>query len=202
MKSNVDLLNGNRIGYTRIPYISMTLKEYKEREQEMLQLLQARKGNIQKIYQEKSVKLETFDEMCDGRLKRGDTLVIANLFVLGDSIKEQIERLSTLGSIGVDLEICDMDVYTKTDSQIEVLQKLLMNIEKIAQYNKAPRKKGRPELQYPENADDIFYLVISGELNDNQAMEKLKLKRDKYYDFKRLYRQKCNDAYRSLSPDK
>lgn len=120
-------------------------------------------------------------------MRRGDTLVIANIFVLGDSISEQTERLSRLGSIGVDLEICDIDVCTKTDSQIEVLQKVLMNIEKIKEFNKAPRRKGRPELQYPENADDIFYLVPNGELGDTQAMEKLQLKRDKYYDFKRVY---------------
>lgn len=199
MNISADLFNGNKIGYIRIPFISPTLKEYKDREQEMLLLLQNGKDAIQKIYKEKSDKFEAFDEMCDGGLKRGDTLVITSTFVLGNSISEQVERLAILNSIGVDLEIYDIDVCTKTDSQIELIQKILMNIEKIKDFNQVPRKRGRPELKYPDNADEVFYLVLKGELNDIQAMEKLKLKRDKYYDFKRMYKQKCNDAYRGLS---
>lgn len=39
MNINKDIANGNKIGYIRIPHISLTLKEYKDRVQEMLQLL-------------------------------------------------------------------------------------------------------------------------------------------------------------------
>ena len=193
----------SKIGYIRVSAIDQN---------EARQVEALKKYNIDKFFTEKKSGKNTdrpeFKKMMD-YIREGDTIYIKDFSRLSRSTSDLLNIIEELKNKNVNLVSLKENLNTSTPTgklmltviaainefeRLNLLERQREGIE-IAKKNK--KYKGRKPIEKPKNWETIFKMYLKKEITANQAMDKLNLKRNIFYNFANA--EKGKDTYCSAS---
>lgn len=175
-----------------IAYIRVSTIE----QNESRQLEGLKKYNIDKIFEEKisakNMSRPKLQEMLDFA-REGDSIYIWDFSRLARSTKDLLEIVEKIKGKGINL----ISVKENLDTNTATGKLMLTMIGAINEFERANllerqkegiiiakqkgKYKGRKEIGYPENWNEIYGKWENREITSNEAMKKLNLKRNTFY---------------------
>jgi DNA invertase Pin-like site-specific DNA recombinase len=134
-----------------------------------------------------------------GFAREGDTIYIHSLDRLARSTKDLLSIVDELQSRGIHLASNKENINTSTATgklmltmigaiaEFERANMLERQKEGIAIAKEEGKYKGRKEIDYPANWNEVYSKWKSRELKGNEAMEQLGLKRNTFYKLVKEY---------------
>lgn len=182
-----------KIGYIRVS----TVDQNEGRQYEAMKSL-----GIEKFFEEKVSAKDTnrvkLNEMLEFA-RSGDTIYVKDFSRLARSTKDLLDIIDLLNSKDIKLISLKENLDTTTSTgklmitmigaiyQFERENTLERQREGIAIAKKDGKYKGRKEIEYPENWEDVYNRYKCRELKGNEAMEELKLKKTTFYKLVKKY---------------
>ena len=109
----------------------------------------------------------------------GADIIATNVPVINTTIHKDL-----LGTLITDVIISILNYETESDyEQRRTDQRQGIDLWKKTGITKTGRNYGRPKIELPENWDSIIKLVDKKEITKAEAMRRLNLKKNKYYEF-------------------
>lgn len=188
-------MTGTKVAYIRVSSIEQNLEQQKE-------LLE--KYGIDRWYEEKASAKDTnrpkFQEMMDW-VREGDTIYIRDFSRLARSTQDLLNITTELKEKGVKL-VSDKENIDSSTPHGELMLTMIGAINAFERANMLERQKegiaiakqkgvykGRKQIDFPSNWNDVYKQWKSREMNAKQAMEELKLKRTTFYKLAKEYEQ-------------
>lgn len=181
------------IGYIRVS----TIEQNEGRQIEGL-----KKYNIDKMFMEKVSAKDTNRPQLQAMLefaREGDTIYIHSLDRLARSTKDLLEIVETLQNKGIHLVSNKENIDTSTPTgrlmltmigaiaEFERANLLERQREGIAIAKAKGKFKGRKEIDFPSNWEEVYNKYKHREITGNKAMELMGLKRNTFYKLKKEY---------------
>lgn len=142
-------------------------------------------------------------------MREGDVLYILDLKRFGRTYKENMEQFAEitkdigaeviainaplinttqhkdlLGTLIADIILSVLNYEAESDYlQRRIDQKQGIDLWKKTKQTKTGRPYGRPKVERPENWDEVIALVETNQITKTEAMKKLNLKKNKFYEF-------------------
>jgi DNA invertase Pin-like site-specific DNA recombinase len=183
------------IGYVRVS----TVEQNDARQVEALS-----KHNIEKWFKEKVSAKDTNRPQLQAMLefaREGDTIYIHDFSRLARSTKDLLELIELLQAKGINLVSNKENIDTSTPTgklmltmigainEFERMNLLERQREGIALAKADGKYKGRKEIGYPSNWEDVYNQWKNRKITGNNAMELLGLKRNTFYKLVKDYEQ-------------
>ena len=109
----------------------------------------------------------------------GADIIATNVPVINTTIHKDL-----LGTLITDVIISILNYETESDyEQRRTDQRQGIDLWKKTKKTKSGRPYGRPKIELPENWNDIIKLVDNNEITKTEAMKRLNLKKNKFYEF-------------------
>lgn len=180
---------GKNIAYVRVSTVEQN---------EARQLAALRPHNIEKWFTEKvsgkNTQREQLAAMLD-YIREGDTLYITDFSRLSRSVGDLLNIMQQLESKGVRLVSLKENIDTHTATG-KLMTTIIAAINEFERENMLERQKegiacakgrgaykGRQAVQRPPEWSEVYSQYAQREISGNEAMKRLNLKRNKFYDF-------------------
>jgi DNA invertase Pin-like site-specific DNA recombinase len=183
------------IAYVRVS----TVEQNEDRQIEGL-----KKHNIDKWFEEKISAKDTNRPQLKAMIdysREGDTIFIHDLSRLARSTKDLLDIVEKLQKKGIELVSNKENIDTKTPtgklmltmigaiSEFERANMLERQREGIAIAKEEGKYKGRKKIDFPKDWEEVYKLYKCRQLKGNEAMERLGLKRNTFYNLIDEYEQ-------------
>jgi len=180
---------GKNIAYVRVSTVEQN---------EARQLAALEPHNIEKWFTEKvsgkNTQREQLAAMLD-YIREGDTLYITDFSRLSRSVGDLLNIMKQLETKGVRLVSLkeNIDTHTATGKLMTTIIAAINEFERenmlerqkegIACAKQRGAYKGRQAVQKPPEWSEVYQAYITRQISGNEAMKRLNLKRNKFYDF-------------------
>lgn len=188
-------MTGTKVAYIRVSSVEQNLEQQKE-------LLE--KYGIDRWYEEKASAKDTnrpkFQEMMDW-VREGDTIYIRDFSRLARSTQDLLNITTELKEKGVKL-VSDKENIDSSTPHGELMLTMIGAINAFERANMLERQKegiaiakqkgvykGRKQIDFPSNWNNVYKQWKSREMTAKQAMEELGLKRTTFYKLVKEYGQ-------------
>ncbi|NUJ09871.1 recombinase family protein [Bacillus paranthracis] len=186
-------MTGTKVAYIRVSSVEQNLEQQKE-------LLE--KYGIDRWYEEKASAKDTnrpkFQEMMDW-VREGDTIYIRDFSRLARSTQDLLNITTELKEKGVKL-VSDKENIDSSTPHGELMLTMIGAINAFERANMLERQKegiaiakqkgvykGRKQIDFPSNWNNVYKQWKSREMTAKQAMEELGLKRTTFYKLVKEY---------------
>lgn len=186
-------MTGTKVAYIRVS----TIEQNTEQQRSLLE-----KYGIDRWYEEKVSAKDTnrpkLQEMLDW-VREGDTIYIRDFSRLARSTKDLLDLMDKLDEKGVKLVSEKENIDTSTP-QGKLMLKMIAAINEFERENLLERQKegiaiakekgvykGRKQIDFPSNWDEVYNKWKHREITGSEAMEQLDLKRTTFYKLVKEY---------------
>lgn len=134
-------------------------------------------------------------------LRKSDYLVISDLNILGDTYEQIAKELRFLADNDIQFLVPDLEntfgnLLSYNSSIGQKNAGIIATLTHLANCHKNKSKKiGRPKVQLPQNWEEVYRSVyIDKQMNIDEALQQLGIKRTKFFEFKKEYEEKLSEG--------